>query len=136
VQPGPLAVRVDGRFGTMPFATFNRFLTPANGIQITSGTIEQAEFAFRVSGGLATGTFAARYHDLDLSVVNPVTRKQNLGAKLKTMVAGWMMRGSSKPDKHGVIPPAPIHYEIQAGDSFWGVLWEALRSGIVKQVRR
>ncbi len=136
VQPGPLSARVDGQFGTMPFATFNRFLTPANGIQITKGVIQQAEFAFRVNAGLATGHFTARYHDLDLSVVNSVTRKQNLGAKLKTFVAGMMIRGSSQPDKRGVIPPAPIRYEVQAGDTFWGILWESLRSGIVKQIKK
>ncbi len=136
VQPGPLAARVDGRLGTMPFTAFNRFLTPANGIQITSGAIEQAEFTFRINSGIATGSFSANYHDLDLSMVNSVTRQQNLGAKLKTFVAGLMIRGSSQRDKHGTIRPAPINYALQPDDSFWGTLWKALRSGIVKQIKR
>jgi hypothetical protein len=136
VQPGPLAARVDGRLGAMPFTAFNQFLTPANGIQITSGAIERAEFTFRISGGIATGSFSADYHDLDLSMVNSVTRKQNLGAKLKTFVAGLMIRGSSQRDRQGTIRPAPINHELQPDDSFWGILWKALRSGIVKQIKR
>lgn len=136
VQPGPLAARVDGRLGTMPFTAFNRFLTPANGIQITSGAIEQAEFTFRINHGIATGTFAANYHDFDLSMVNAVTRKQNLGAKLKTFVAGLMIRGSSQRDEHGMIRPAAVNYALQPDDSFWGILWAALRSGIVRQIRK
>ena len=136
VQPGPLSVRVNGHLGAMPLAPLNRFLTPGEGIEITSGEVQRADFAFRVRHGLATGTFTANYHDLDLSVVDPATGAQNVGARIKTLLAGLMVRGSNTPDKNGALSSAEIHYNLLPGDTFWGTLWRALRSGIVKQVKR
>ncbi len=136
VQPGPMAVSVNGHLGAMPLAPLNRFLTPGEGIDITSGTVERADFAFRVRRGLASGTFTAHYSDLDLSVVDPVTGNQNVGARIKTLVAGLMVRGSNTPNKEGVLSSAEIAYEMLPDDTFWGTLWRALRSGIVKQVKR
>jgi hypothetical protein len=135
VQPGPLRAQVRGRMSGMPLAPLNRFLTPGEGIQIVGGRVDKASFAFDVAGGLATGSFTAGYSDLDLSVVNPVTRKQNLGAKLKTLMAGLLTRGSNRTTKGGAVQPAPIRYRVEADDSFWGVMWQALRSGIVKAVK-
>lgn len=134
VQRGPLDIRVNGRLGPMELATLNRFLTPGEGIAITRGTTRSAEFAFRVAGARATGTFAADYQDLKVSVVDPVTGKQSFGAKLKSLIAGLLVRGSSRTNRHGVTAPAPIRYQLQVGDRFWGILWQALRSGIVKEV--
>ena len=135
VQGGPLNTRVTGKLTAMPISPLNRFLTAGDGISITSGAIQQAEFHFQVLRGHAFGTFTAGYTDLDLSVVNKVTGKQNLGAKLKTFMAGLMVRKNSATDKNGAITPAPIRYEIQPGDTFWGIMWQALRSGIVKQIK-
>jgi hypothetical protein len=134
VQRGPLAASVRGGLGPMPLSPLNRFLTPGEGIAITKGAVRQAEFAFRVAGGRATGTFAASYQDLKISVVDPVTGKQSFGAKLKSLIAGLLVRGSSRTNSHGVTAPAPIRYQLQVGDRFWGILWQALRSGIVKQI--
>jgi len=136
VQPGPMAVSVNGHLGAMPLAPLNRFLTPGEGIDITSGALERADFAFRVRRGLASGTFTAHYDDLDLSVVDPRTGNQNVGARIKTLVAGVMVRGSNTPNKDGVLSSAEIEYEMLPDDAFWGTLWRALRSGIVKQVKR
>ncbi len=135
VQRGPLAARVNGELGAMALAPLNRFITAGDGIEITSGAVHEAEFKFAVAQGKATGTFAAGYKDLSLSVVNRVTGKQNLGAKLKTMLAGMLVRGSSTTDKRGATPPVPIRYAVEPDDTFWGIMWQALRSGIVKQVR-
>jgi len=135
VQHGPLATRVTGRLGAMALAPLNRFVTAGDGIEIKSGAVHEAEFNFAVAQRRVTGTFAAGYKDLDLSVVNRVTGKQNLGAKLKTMLAGMLVRGSSPTDKRGATPPVPIRYAVQPGDTFWGIMWQALRSGIMKQVR-
>ncbi len=134
VQRGPLETRVAGRLGPMELAALNRFLTPGEGIAIARGAVHSADFAFTVAHERATGTFAADYQDLKITVVDPVTGKQNFGAKLKSLVAGLLVRGSSRPNSHGIVATAPIRYQLQAGDHFWGILWQALRSGIVKQV--
>jgi hypothetical protein len=135
VQPGPLSARVNGKLSPMAVAPLNRFLTAGDGISITSGNIQKADFGFTVARGLVTGNFAATYTDLDLSVVNKVTGKQNLGAKIKTFMAGIMIRKDSPVDKRGGTPPAPIKYQVRPGDTFWGIMWQALRSGIVKEIK-
>lgn len=135
VQRGPLTAQVRGTVGAMPLAPLNRFLTPAEGIEISGGAVRSGTFQFDIAAGRANGSFTADYRDLGLTVVNPVTRKQNLGAKLKTLMAGLLTRSSSRLDRRGAVVPAPIRYTLEPDDTFWGVLWQALRSGIVKAVK-
>ncbi len=135
VQRGPLRVRVSGQVGAMELAPLNQFLTVAEGIMIRKGALQQAKFSFAIAHGRANGTFTAAYRDLEVAVVNPVTGKQNFGARLKTLLAGLLTRGSTLENNRGQIVPAPIRYTLDRGDSFWGALWQALRSGIMQAVR-
>ena len=135
VQPGPLRVRAHGELGRLDLARFNRFLLPSNGLEITGGTLQAARFRFVVSGGQASGEFGAAWEGLELRLVDPVTGRQNLGKKLKSMVAGRLVRSRQPPDETGALRTTPIAYHLQPGDSFWGLLWRAVRSGMVKSVK-
>ena len=67
--------------------------------------------------------------------MDKVTGKQNFGKKLTSMVAGTMVRHERVPGKNGNLRPAPISYEQTPGDTFWGLLWRAGRSGMLKAVK-
>ena len=136
VAPGPIELRAEARLGAMPISAFNSFVLAANGINITDGQVHEADVWFKVQHGLATGEVRPRYENFNLELVDKVTRKQSLGKKLKSIVAGIMTRSSNMPDKKtGKLKAAPIRYEVPPEDTFWGLLWHAARAGVVKSIR-
>jgi hypothetical protein len=136
VAPGPIQLRAEARLGTMPISAFNMFVLNANGIHITDGKVHEADVWFSVKNGLAEGQIRPRYENLNLELVDKVTKKQSLGKKLKSLVAGIMTRSSNMPDrKSGKLKAAPIRYEVDPNDTFWGLLWHAARTGVVKSIR-
>jgi hypothetical protein len=136
VAPGPIQLRAEGRLGAMPIAAFNKFVLVANGINITEGQVHEADFWFTVKNNLAEGQIRPKFEDFNLELVDKVTKKQSLGQKLKSMVAGIMMRSSNMPDKKtGKLKAAPIRYEVPPHETFWGLLWHAARTGVVKSIK-
>ena len=136
VQPGPLEGRIEGRLGTIPLEVFDRFLLVANGVDITSGKLTEADFWMDLAGGRVNGQFKATWSDLQLRLVDPVTRKQNLGRKLKSMMAGLFVRKNNPVDKAGTPQTFPINYLIRPEDTFWGLVWRGVRSGMVKAMKK
>lgn len=135
VRRGPIRIHARGELGQLPLASFNSFLLPGNGIEITQGMLQTAQFEFTIAGGRATGELRAGWKDLELRLVDKVTGKQNFGKKLTSMVAGTMVRHERLPNKEGRLKPTPIFYEQAPGDTFFGLLWRAVRSGMVKAVK-
>jgi hypothetical protein len=64
-----------------------------------------------------------------------VTRKQNLGQKLKSIVARMVSKDENMPDEQGRIAGARISYVVAPTDTFWGLIWRSLRSGLVRAMR-
>lgn len=135
VAPGPIQLRAEARLGAMPLRAFNMFVLNANGIDITDGRVHEANVWFTVKNGFAEGQLRPRYENFNLELVDKVTRKQSLGKRLKSIVAGIMTRSSNLPDKNGNLKAAPIRYVVPPTDSFWGLLWHATRTGVVKSIR-
>lgn len=135
VRPGPLRMRAEGEVGSMPISRFNTFVLPANGLEITGGTVENVAFWFDVAGGKSVGELRAVWRDLDLRLVDPVTGKQSLGRKLKSVMARMLSKDDNQPGKRGKVPAAEIQYGILPTDTFWGVFWRSLRSGLVAALR-
>ena len=135
VREGPIRLHAEGRLGEMPIPQFNRFVLPAGGIEITSGTLHEATFSFDVRGNVATGTFRGMWQDFSLRMVDRRTGEQNFGNKLKSLVARLMVKDDNMPDSHGRLDSAPIHYEVTPEDTFWGLLWRSVKSGMKKAVR-
>ncbi|MEO8636863.1 MAG: hypothetical protein ABI587_16425 [Gemmatimonadales bacterium] len=136
VKPGPLAGHIEGRLGGMSLEVFDRFLLVSNGADITSGRLDEANFWMDLSGGRVDGKFKATWSDFQLRLVDPVTGKQNLGKKLKSMVAGLMVRKNNPVDKAGTPQTFPISYVIQPQDTFWGLIWRGVRSGMIKAMKK
>ena len=136
VKPGPLEGRIEGRLGPMPLELFDHFLLVANGADITEGKLTEADFWMDLAGGRVDGQLKAAWSGLHLRLVDPVTGKQNLGKKLKSMMAGMFVRSENPVDKTGTPRTFPISYVIQPQDTFWGLVWRGVRSGIVKAMKQ
>jgi hypothetical protein len=135
VRPGPPRFTMEGEVGSMPITAFNSFLIPANGLEITDGKLERVRFAFEVANGKAAGRIRPTWQNLNLRMVDPVTRKQNLGQKLKSIVARMVSKDENMPDEQGRIAGARISYVVAPTDTFWGLIWRSLRSGLVRAMR-
>jgi hypothetical protein len=121
----------------LPAPALNSFVTVSDGIQVNSGRIDKATFDYTVADGRAQGTFTAIYDSLSIDLVDKTTRKQNVGKKILSFVAKKaFVRGSNMPDDKGQVKSGKIDYEYQVGESFWGGVWRALRSGIISQVKK
>jgi hypothetical protein len=108
----------------------------ANGVDITSGKMTEADFWMDLAGGRVKGQFKAIWSDLELRLVDPVTRKQNLGRKLKSMMAGLLVRKNNPVDRAGVPQTFPINYVVGPEDTFWGLIWRGVRSGMMKAMKK
>lgn len=135
VHGGPPEFTMVGDVGTMEAANFNTFLLPNMGLEMTDGTFDRASFRFAVANRKAEGEIRPTWHDLGLKLVDPVTGKQNLGKKLKSAVARMITRDDNPPEKDGSIKPYKIEYEIPLTDTFWGMVWRSLRSGLMKAMK-
>lgn len=137
----PIAKRfqlnAEGHAEHLPAAALNSFVTVSDGIQINSGRIDKADFQYVVADGHAQGTITAIYDSLSIALVDKETRKQNLGKKALSFLAKKaFVRGSNMPDKKGQVKSGKIDYDYKVGESFWGGVWRALRSGIISQVKK
>jgi hypothetical protein len=128
-------MRAEGEVGGMPISQFNTFVLPANGLEITDGTLENVAFWFDVTGGKSVGEIRAVWHDLSLRLVDPVTGKQNFGRKLKSVMARMLSKSDNQPDRKGRLEPVRIEYDTSPTDTFWGLFWRSLRSGLVTAMK-
>jgi hypothetical protein len=135
VHPGPPEFTMEGEVGTMALTSFNTFLLPNMGLEITDGTMDRTSFRFSVANRKATGEIRPTWHDLSLRLVDPVTGKQNLGKKLKSVVARMISKDENAPEKDGTVKPFTIDYDVLPTDTFWGMVWRSLRSGLMKAMK-
>ncbi len=137
IVPDHFAMRAEGKAADLRAEVLNRFLLTAMGVRVTSGRAHRATFGFRVANGKATGDMTLIYDSLTVEIVDRTTRKKGLDEKLKTFFANkFMMRSSNMPDDKGKLDPAPISYRYRLGETFWGGIWRAVRSGLVKTVKK
>lgn len=135
VNDGPLRMRMDGEVGPMALERVNSWSLPGSGIEVTGGQLDSSRFWFETARGRSRGRFRAQWHDLDLRMVDPVTGKQSLGQKLKSIVARTISRNDNMPDDDGKLAGARIDYEVRPTDTFWGLVWRSLRSGLMRTVK-
>ncbi len=135
VKDGPPEFTMEGSIGTMALPSFNTYLLPNNGLEITDGTMDRTTFRFAVANRKAAGEIRPTWHDLSLRLVDPVTGKQSLGKKIKSVVARMISRDDNAPEKDGTVRPYQIDYNVPPTDTFWGMVWRSLRSGLMKAMK-
>ncbi|HEY7028290.1 MAG TPA: hypothetical protein VH438_11815 [Gemmatimonadales bacterium] len=137
IVPERFAMKVEGKATELPAVALNRFLLTAEGVEVTGGRFHRAEFGFHVANGRAKGNITLVYDSLSVEMVDKATRKKGLSQQLKTFIANALViRGDNMPDDKGRLDPQPIDYRYRLGETFWGGIWRALRSGLVKTVKK
>lgn len=135
VGTGPLRLSMSGEVGAMALERFNSWGIPGSGVEITKGALDHARFAFVTEAGRSAGRFRAQWSDLDLRLVDPATGKQNFGRKLKSIMVRSIARDDNLPDEEGKLQGEKIDYEVQQTDTFWGLIWRSVRSGMMRAVK-
>jgi hypothetical protein len=134
-RPGKHVSSVSGSLGKFSPLELNSMLLFAAGVKIKSGTMDTVSFNFKVSDGLAAGQFSTTFDSLGLEIMNRVSQKRGLKEKLMGKVANVMVRNSNKPGEKSYRPQVPIKYELKPQDSFWGMVWQSLKSGLLKMMK-
>lgn len=135
VHTGPPEFSMEGSVSSMPITSFNTFLVPNMGVEMTDGTMDRTTFRFAVANRKAAGEIRPTWHDLSLRLVDPITGKQSLGKKIKSVVARTIAKDDNAPEKDGSVRPYRINYEVPPTDTFWGMVWRSLRSGLMKAMK-
>ncbi|HSE46844.1 MAG TPA: hypothetical protein VLA89_16115, partial [Gemmatimonadales bacterium] len=126
---------VSGSLGKFSPLELNSMLLFAAGVKIKSGTMDTVSFNFKVADGLAAGQFSTTFDSLGLEIMNRVSQKRGLKEKLMGKVANAVVRNSNKPGEKSYRPQVPIKYELKPQDSFWGMIWQSLKSGLLKMMK-
>jgi hypothetical protein len=126
----PLNLRYRGTLGRMEARAFNETFVDLEGVRITGGTIDSIWFDIDVDAGRASGGFEMRYRDLELEVLDKVTREQALGDRLKTFLVDHIVEPQNQPEGENPAIVAIIQHERKSGDPLFKFMWDVLKSGI------
>jgi hypothetical protein len=133
--PGHFSLAVEGALDQFQAAELNRFVLVAAGVRLTTGRVNEARFAFKVKDGQATGDFSASFDSLHVQLVNRVTHERGFKEKLMGKVANAIVRNSNLPGEKSYRPAVPISYSVKPSDSFWGLIWRSLKTGVLKMMK-
>jgi hypothetical protein len=114
----------------MEARAFNETFVDLVGIRLTGGTIDSIWFDINVDAGRASGGFEMRYRDLELEVLDKVTREQALGDRLKTFLVDHIVEPQNQPEGENPAIVAIIQHERKSGDPLFKFMWDVLKSGI------
>ncbi len=126
---------VSGSLGKFQGQELNSMLLYAAGVKLKSGRMDSVSFNFKVANGLSAGSFSSTFDSLSLEIVNRVSQKRGLKEKLLGKVANAAVRNSNQPGEKSYRPEVPIKYELKNSDSFWGMVWQSLKSGLLKMMK-
>jgi|KBSMisStandDraft_5_1062788.scaffolds.fasta_scaffold107750_2 hypothetical protein len=126
---------VTGSLGKFEPEELNSMLLFAAGVKLKRGQMDTVSFNFKVANGLSSGQFSSIFDSLNLEIVNRVSQKRGLKEKLMGKAANAMVRNSNRPGEKSYRPEVPIKYELKNSDSFWGMVWQSLKSGLLKMMK-
>ncbi|MEK6689600.1 MAG: hypothetical protein AABZ01_14220, partial [Gemmatimonadota bacterium] len=85
------------RVGGFDAKLVNRMVRSLEGVEITSGEIDEARISIQYRPGRATGGVTVIYRDLGVRLEDARSREQNFGQRLLSIAANTMLRGSNDP---------------------------------------
>jgi hypothetical protein len=101
-------------------------------VKVDNGSIKGVSFDVSSSSGLASGTLAATYRDLELSLLSK--RTGNSGGFFDSVASfllnGFKIRGDNSFGVKERYKTGKIDYVRGRGDTFVQYLWFSLRSGL------
>ena len=132
LKEGGLSMRYSGTLGRMNLDVLNAFLEPGEHRRITSGTLQNASFAVTVRSGRAVGSVSPAYSNLRISVLDEHTGSDSgfMNQVYSFIGKVFVIRGTNLPDEQGKIKIGSIRYKKRAHDTFFQLVWFALRGGL------
>jgi hypothetical protein len=126
----PLNLSYEGSLGRMDVRALNQLLVDYQGVRIQSGRVDSIWFNVDVRDDKAKGKLQARYHDLEIELVDKQSRDQGLGDMIRSIFANWKLRGSNPSDDDEPVHTASLALSRQPDNSLFRFLWNALRQGL------
>jgi hypothetical protein len=124
------SLTVTGRTeGTSNFATLNKTVLPAIGLQFRSGRLDGLRFDMRGTPSTLRGSLTMLYHDLDVEL-----HKENTeNAKTLSWAANDMLR-NTHPTPNGNTVVGEIYTERVPYKGLGNYLWKGVESGVVNSL--
>jgi hypothetical protein len=137
VDPSRFSMDVNGTWAGMPLDRLNAFIIHSDGARITNGSAGEARFRFRIANRRSTGTLSPTWRDLKVELVNKESGKANLGKKIVSFVANtFVVRTNNAPGEKKYREDYPISYQLTRDDTFFGILWQSVRSAILPAMKK
>lgn len=124
------------RVGGFDARLVNRMVRSLEGVEITSGEIDEARISIQYRPGRATGGVMAIYRDLGVRLEDARSREQNFGQRLLSIAANTMLRGSNDPQPGKAPRVGKVDDALPAGAPIFEVLWLGVRAGMLDLVKR
>jgi hypothetical protein len=129
------AFTYEGTLGSMDGRQLNRILRPLGMVEVNTAHIDKLKFNAKASERGAFGEMTFYYRDLNVKVLG---RDKETGKVKKqgflSGIANVFILHKDNPDSKGRLTRAKINYARLPADSFFGVLWKGLFSGIKESV--
>ena len=137
VDPERFSMDVNGTWTGMSLPLLNEFVIYSDGARINNGTAGEARFQFKIANNTSRGTLSPIWRDLKVELVNKETGKANLGKKILSFVANtFVVRTNNAPGEKKYRQTYPVNYRITRNDSFFGILWQSVRSAIIPAMKK
>lgn len=131
----------DGRFtceaelGPTNLVTMNPTFKPLALLEIESGRVTHLNFKFSGNNVQTKGSGIVRYEDLKLKLLKKDEEKKRFRIRdLFTFAANKILTYESNPMPKKEVRVGEIEYKRVPGESFFGILWRSIRSGLADSV--
>jgi len=123
-------LRYTARIGPGDASAINTAAIPLEGIELSQGVIDSVWLETTVVAGRASGTLQGEWRDLKVRLVERATGKSNVLKRLGSVAANTLVIPTNNPSNDRTDPRVGvIAYEASERDSFFGFLWNTVKSG-------
>jgi hypothetical protein len=131
----PPTMHVQAWVGGFPATEVNSVLPNLEGLRVTEGRVDTAWVSIQYGRRRASGSVVALYGDARIQMEQAGSGKQNLLQKAASFAANTVaIRHDNRPKPGDTPRSGKVDYEILPDKPFFGVLWEALREGVLDLV--
>lgn len=124
-------LRYRGAVGPMDARQFNPIVRPVEGFEFTDGQADSAWFDVEVRDGSASGVVVVAYNGLEVRVVGTDGDGTDLIEGLTTLIARTQIRRANPAGPNESLRVGTADYALKREDTFFQILWNPLRQGLV-----
>jgi hypothetical protein len=122
--------------GPVDLPSMNPVFQPLAKISIESGRVNHLRFQFSGDDHTSSGTASFLYQDLSVKILKHDEEKGFRIRDLLSFTANRLLVYKHNPMPRKEVRTGAIRYTRIPGESFWGILWRSIRSGLWSSVKR